>query len=48
MMSQARCLEALEKLDEAQIVYEDIIANFPESSWAQLADGNLKEVLQKK
>ena len=48
MMSQARCLETLGKLDEAQVVYEDILSSFPESSWARLADINLKTVHGKK
>lgn len=47
-MGQARCLEALGQLPEAQIAYEDIIVNFPESSWAQQAEANLKRVLGKK
>jgi len=48
MMSQARCLEALDQLDEAQIAYEDIIVNFPETSWSRVAEANLKTVLSKK
>jgi len=48
MMSQARCLEALSQLDEAQIAYEDIIVNFPETSWSRIAEANLKTVLGKK
>ena len=48
MMGKARCLEALNQLDEAQIAYEDIIVNFPEGSWAQIAEANLKVLLGKK
>jgi len=48
MMGQARCLEALDQLDEAQIAYEDIIVNFPETSWSRVAEANLKTVLGKK
>lgn len=48
MMGKARCLETLGQFDEAQIAYEDILVNFPESSWAQQAEVNLKEVLGKK
>jgi TolA-binding protein len=48
LMGRARCLEALDQLDEAQITYEDIIVNFPESSWAQLAESNLKMILGRK
>ncbi len=48
LMNRARCLEALDQLDEAQIAYEDIIVNFPESSWSQMAEANLKVVLGKK
>ncbi|MCK4564806.1 MAG: tetratricopeptide repeat protein [Verrucomicrobia bacterium] len=48
LMDKARCLETLGQLDEAQIAYEDIIVNFPESSWSQMAEANLKVVLGKK
>lgn len=48
LMGKARCLEALNQLNEAQTAYEDIIVNFPESSWSQLAEANLKMVLAKK
>ena len=48
LTGKARCLEALDMLDEAQIAYEDIMVNFPESSWAQMAEANLKVVLGKK
>lgn len=48
LMGQARCLEVLGELGEAQIAYEDIMVNFPGSSWAQIAEVNLKVVLGKK
>ncbi len=48
MMGKARCLEALGMLDEAQIAYEDVIVNFPEGGWAQMAEANLKVVMGKK
>lgn len=48
LLGKARCLEALDLLDEAQMAYEDIIINFPESSWTQLAEGNLEVVIGKK
>lgn len=48
MMYQARCLEALDQLDEAQIAYEDLIVNFPETTWSRIAEANLKVVLGKK
>ncbi|MCF7816933.1 MAG: tetratricopeptide repeat protein [Kiritimatiellales bacterium] len=48
MMGKARCLETLGQFDEAQIAYEDILVNFPESSWSQQAEANLKEILGKK
>jgi TolA-binding protein len=48
MLSKARCLEALNLLDEAQIAYEDVIVNYPEGTWAQIAEANLKIVLGKK
>lgn len=48
LMGKARCLEVLDELDEAQIAYEDIMVNFPESSWAQMAEVNLKVILGKK
>jgi TolA-binding protein len=48
LMGRARCLEALGELDEAQIAYEDLIVNHPESSWARMAETNLKMVLAKK
>jgi predicted negative regulator of RcsB-dependent stress response len=48
MMSKARCQEDLGQLDEAQITYEDIIVNFPEGTWSQLAEVNLKVVQAKK
>ena len=48
MMGQARCLEALDQLDEAQIAYEDIIVNYPNTTWSQVAEANLKTVLGKK
>ncbi len=47
-MGQARCLEALGELDEAQIAYEDLIVNYPETTWAQIAEANLKMILAKK
>ena len=48
MMGKARCLEALGLFDEAQIAYEDILVNFPEGIWAQIAEANLKAMLAKK
>ena len=48
MLGKARCLEALGQLDEAQIAYEDIIVNFPEGTWSQIAEANLNVVLSKK
>lgn len=47
-LGQARCLEALNELNEAQIAYEDIIVNYPETSWSRIAEANLKTVLGKK
>ena len=48
MMGRARCLEALDLLDEAQIAYEDIMVNFPETTWSRIAEANLKVVLGRK
>ncbi len=48
MMGKARCLESLGQLDEAQIAYEDLIINFPENTWGQMAEANLRMMLSKK
>ena len=38
---KARCLEASKNLTGAKQVYEDIIAFYPDSGWAQMAEQNL-------
>lgn len=48
LIGKARCLQTLEQYTEAKIVYEDIIVNYPESSWAQMAEGSLKSLAAKK
>jgi predicted negative regulator of RcsB-dependent stress response len=48
MLGKARCLEAIDQLDEAQMAYEDIMVNFPEESWSEIAEANLKVLLGKK
>ncbi|MDF7826645.1 tetratricopeptide repeat protein [Pontiellaceae bacterium B12227] len=41
LLGQARCLEAAKNLTGAKQVYEDIMAFFPDSGWAQMAEQNL-------
>jgi TolA-binding protein len=48
LMGQARCLESLGQLEEAQIAYEDVIVNYPNTVWANDADFKLKAVLARK
>jgi len=43
-MGKARCLEELGQTDEAKLVYEDIIVNYPDSTWAQTANSNLRSL----
>ena len=47
LIGQARCMETLQKYSEAKIVYEDIIVSYPDSSWAQIAEENLKILASK-
>ena len=41
LMGQARCLESLGQLDDAKVVYENIMVNYPGSTWFQTAEANL-------
>ncbi len=41
LLDKGRCLEKLNKLAEAKQVYEDVIAFYPNSGWAQLAENNI-------
>ncbi|QBG47463.1 tetratricopeptide repeat protein [Verrucomicrobia bacterium S94] len=41
LLDQGRCLEAMEKYTEARQVYEDVLAFYPDSGWAQLAQDNI-------
>jgi|GEM_PF-6802702 len=46
-LGQARCLEKLEQFVEAKLIYEDLIINYPSSSWAKKAEANLRAVAAK-
>lgn len=41
LLSKARCLEALNKWAEAKQVYEDVLAFYEDTNWAQLAESNI-------
>lgn len=41
LLSKARCLEAQNKWAEAKAVYEDVLAFYEDTGWAQLAEGNI-------
>ena len=41
-MGQAYCLESLGQLDEAQMAYEDVIGNYPNTVWANEAEFKLR------
>ena len=47
LLSKARCLDHLSKFSEAKQAYEDLIAYYPETGWAQGAERKLK-ILQSK
>ena len=47
IMGKARCLEALGKLAEAQSAYEDIIMFYPDGSWGNIAQANLRALKNK-
>lgn len=47
LLGKARCLVELEQYSEAQIVYENIIVNYPESSWAREAEASLSTIAAK-
>ncbi|WP_372798225.1 tetratricopeptide repeat protein [Pontiella sp.] len=41
LLDKGRCLEKLKQFDDARQVYEDVIAFYPDSGWAQLAQNNI-------
>lgn len=43
-LGQGRCLEQLGRWEEARTVYEDLVAELPDSVWARQADGALGRV----
>ncbi len=44
LLGKARCLEALQEYSEAKRVYEDIVTYYPGTTWANMAEGNLRSV----
>jgi len=47
IFGQARCLEQLNQLDQARIIYEDFIANTPDSPWIMMAEDQLEQLSRK-
>ncbi len=47
IFGQGRCLEQLNKFEEARIVYEDFIANQTDSPWVMLAEDLLEQLTRK-
>ncbi len=48
LLDQGRCLEKLVRFAEAKQVYEDVIAYYPDTGWAQLAQNNITILNSKK
>jgi predicted negative regulator of RcsB-dependent stress response len=46
IFGQARCLERLNRKDEARVLYEDFIANRTDSPWLPLAEDLLKKITE--